>query len=207
MKKRLVQSLSIIVFLLVIFIVAKSNDNETITYESDTPFSGVMDVVPDISAIPTTELQVVDVVAEPEVPEIETSELYLQYQQMGYSSEEFYEDLALLEAITIAEAGNQSELGKRLVIDCVLNRIDSARWRDDDTIKEVITHPYQFETYTNGAYTRVELDESVGQLVEEEILNRTNYDVIYFRTGCYFSCVPAIMKEGDHYFSGESKQY
>ena len=204
MKKRLVQSLIVAVFAAVIFLGTESNKIHAIGYETDSPFAGVSNIVPILDTLSIVEDNDIDIVAEPEIPEIETSELYLSYINMGYSSEDFYDDLELLAEITIAEAGNQSELGKRLVIDVILNRIDSDRWRDDYTISEVVTHPGQFETYINGAYASVELDETVCQLVEEEILNRTNTQVMYFRTDYYFDGLPALFQEGDHYFSGDS---
>ena len=203
MKKRILNSLAVILFLLVIFKLADSNDNTT-EYKTDSPFAGVSNVVPDISSLPQVDENEVVAVAEPE-PTIEDSELYLSYIGMGYTSDDFYRDLDLLAAITIAEAGNQPEIGKRWVIDTVLNRIDSDLWRDDLRIVEAITHPGQYETYSNGAYTRVTIDEDTRRLVEEEILNRTNYDVIYFKTDGYFTGAPEIDHIGDHWFSGDYK--
>lgn len=203
MKKRLIQSLILGLFLLVIFQVAKSNRHYN--YKTNSPRAGVMKGISyEYKPVVTAEVNNVPIVAEPEVPEIETTWLWTYYiERLGYSREKFYSDIDLLSRITIAEAGNQSELGKRLVIDVVLNRIDSTSWRDDDTIWEVIAHPGQFETYSNGAYTRVALDESINELIVSELKNRTDVDVIYFRTKYYFDCVPELFKEGDHYFSGE----
>ena len=203
MKKRLIQSLILGLFLLVIFQVAKSNRHYN--YKTNSPRAGVMKGISyEYKPVVTAEVNNVPIVAEPEVPEIETTWLWTYYiERLGYSREKFYSDIDLLSRITIAEAGNQSELGKRLVIDVVLNRIDSTSWRDDDTIWEVIAHPGQFETYSNGAYTRVDLDESINELIVSELKNRTDVDVIYFRTKYYFDCVPKLFKEGDHYFSGE----
>ena len=203
MKKRLIQSLILGLFLLVIFQVAKSNRHYN--YKTNSPRAGVMKGISyEYKPVVTAEVNNVPIVAEPEVPEIETTWLWTYYiERLGYSKEKFYSDIDLLSRITIAEAGNQSELGKRLVIDVVLNRIDSTSWRDDDTIWEVIAHPGQFETYSNGAYTRVALDESINELIVSELKNRTDVDVIYFRTKYYFDGVPELFKEGDHYFSGE----
>ena len=205
MKKRCVQSLVLTLFLLVIFQVAESNKHYN--YKTNSPRAGAMAFTYEYTPVATAEVNKVPVVAkpEPEVPRIETSWLWTMYtKKYGLSSDEFYRDIELLNRIVGAEAGNQSELGKRLVIDVVLNRIDSIYWRDDDTIWEVITHPGQFETYSNGAYTRVDLDESINELIVSELKDgRTNVDVIYFRTNHYFDGVPALFKEGDHYFSGE----
>ena len=220
MTKRIYSSLIIIAFLLVLTQVAKSENNEKLNTCVENDFdgsarAGACDIVPVLADLPDTSAHQVIFVAEecpPEleeeiVPEIETSWLYTFYMNMGYSREKFYEDLDLLAAITMAEAGNQSELGKRLVIDTVLNRCNSDRWRDDDTLWEVITHPGQYNTYSNGAYKRVAITEDIPRLVEEEILNRTNSQVIYFKTNGYFSWAPALLKEGDHYFCGECAQY
>lgn len=201
MNKRLIQSLVIIILLLVLYQVAESNTHVK-DFIAKSPYAGVFDVTPDISLLPVIEHEV-ETVAEPEIPVIETSELYLLYTKMGYSPEQFYTDIELLAGIVEAEAGNQNELGKRLVIDVVLNRIDSNRWRDDYTIWEVIAHPYQFETYTTGAYMRVSIPDRTYELIEEEIINRTNYEVMYFKTGGYFSGLPELFQEGDHWFSGE----
>lgn len=203
MKKRLVRSLVVIIFLLVIFQVAESSTHVK-GFVAKSPFVGSMNVEPDLSELQIIENEV-EVVAEeePEVPAIEETELYLSYNRMGYTNEQFYTDIELLAGIVEAEAGNQSELGKRLVIDVVLNRIDSNRWRDDYTIWEVIAHPGQFETYTTGAYMRVSIPDRTYEVIEEEILNRTNYDVMYFKTGGYFDGLPALFQEGDHWFSGE----
>lgn len=202
MTKRLIQSLVVIVFLLVMFQIAIFTNTKHINYKTDSPFGGSMNIVPDISMLEVEDNDTIIVAEFMPLPTVEDSELYLQYLKMGYSSDKFYEDLELLAAITLAEAGNQPEEGKRWVIDTVLNRIDSDKWRDDDTIWETIAHPYQYDTYRNGAYTRVTIDEDIRRLVEEELLNRTNYDVIYFKTDGYFTGAPQIDKVGDHYFSG-----
>lgn len=219
MKKRIYESLIIMTFLLVLTQVAKSENNEKLNtcdenVISESTRAGACNIVPVLTDLPDTSANPVIFVAEEcppkleeTVPEIETSCLYKCYINMGFSREKFYEDLDLLAAITMAEAGNQSELGKRLVIDTVLNRVNSDRWRDDDIISEAITHPGQYDTWSNGAYKRVAITEDIPRLVEEEILNRTNSQVIYFKTNGYFPWAPALLKEGDHYFCGECRQY
>lgn len=99
----------------------------------------------------------------------------------------------------IAEAGNQDEIGKRLVADVILNR-----WESEDfpnTIPDVINQPYQFEVTQNNQISNVEWDWSVYTLVCEEIENRTNNEVLYFRTGNYHYGLNPLFKHGDHYFS------
>lgn len=97
-----------------------------------------------------------------------------------------------------AEAGTQSDLGKRLVVDVILNRKDSPIFPDD--IYSVITQRNQFETYSNGAIGRAPATEHIIKLVEEEIQQRTNSTVLYFTAGYYNPYCKPMFKEGDHYF-------
>ena len=211
MKRRLKRSLVVMMFLLVIFRATESGEKKK---EGDTINYGTRAGVAacDYSSVSLSVVETeVETVAEPEeiiseIPKLEDSRLYIQYNKMGFTDEDFYNDLELLAEMTLAEAGNQSELGKRLVIDTVLNRIDSPVWRDDDTIREVITHPGQYETYSNGSYARQQINEDIVRLVEDELFNRTNREVIYFRTGYFFDGVPRLFQEGDHYFSGDSQR-
>ena len=208
MIKRLTQSLVVIMFLLVIFDVTTSNGVEA-TDENVSAIAGAIDISwpteEELTLVDTNTMIVGEAIEEKEEPELTEldSELYLQYQKMGYTEEEFLDDLELLACITLAEAGNQSEYGKRLVIDTVLNRIDSPCWRDDDTIRDVITHPGQYATYSNQAYTYQEMNEDIARLVKEELFNRSRSDVIYFRTDYYFDWCPHVLQEGDHYFGAD----
>ncbi len=207
MIKRLTQSLVVIMFLLVIFDVTTSNGVEA-TDENVSAIAGAIDISwpteEELTLVDTNTMIVGEAIEEeePELTELD-SELFLQYQKMGYTEEEFLDDLELLACITLAEAGNQSEYGKRLVIDTVLNRIDSPCWRDDDTIRDVITHPGQYATYSNQAYTYQEMNEDIARLVKEELFNRSRCDVIYFRTDYYFDWCPHVLQEGDHYFGAD----
>ena len=204
MKKRIYRSLGILVFLICIIFAAKPEEKHT-DYVSDSPRAGVTDFIDweavNKVSVQETEVEVVSA-PEPEVPTVYDTELYSSYIRMGFTEEQFNDDIVLLAAITVAEAGNQSELGKRLVIDTVLNRIDSDQWRDDDTIWETIAHPGQYTSYIHGCHENVIVEEEVLYLVKEEIINRTNADVIYFKTDGYFSGCPEITNEGDHFFSG-----
>ena len=57
------------------------------------------------------------------------------------------DDIELLALVTMAEAEGESEEGKRMVIDTILNRVDSERF--DNTISEVIYAPNQFTSIWN----------------------------------------------------------
>lgn len=76
-------------------------------------------------------------------------EIYAQEKELEVT-EVSYEDAQMLMKIAQAEAGNQGIEGMAAVMRVVLNRVMS----DDfpDTVEEVIKQPYQFESYTDGAY-------------------------------------------------------
>lgn len=111
------------------------------------------------------------------------------------------EEIELLALVTMAEAEGESELGKRLVIDTILNRVDHEYSYWPDTVTEVIYQKGQFEAMWNGRIDKCYIRDDIVQLVKEELLNRTNTEVLYFRTGRYSSYGTPAFKEGNHYFS------
>ena len=109
------------------------------------------------------------------------------------------EDIELLALVTMAEAEGESEEGKRMVIDTILNRVDSERF--DNTISEVIYAPNQFTSMRNGRVDRCYVADDIYQLVIEELTNRTNYDVLYFTAYQYGAYGTPMFQIGNHYFS------
>lgn len=109
------------------------------------------------------------------------------------------EELELLALVTMAEAEDESELGKRLVIDTVLNRVDSPHF--PNTITDVIYQKHQFTSMWNGRYKKTYVDDYVRNLVLEELKDRTNSDVIFFRMDRYSDYGTPLFKEDGHYFS------
>ena len=109
------------------------------------------------------------------------------------------EDIELLALVTMAEAEEESEEGKRMVIDTILNRVDSERF--DNTISEVIYAPNQFTSMWNGRVDRCYVADDICQLVIEELTNRTNYDVLYFTAYQYGAYGTPMFQIGNHYFS------
>ena len=97
-----------------------------------------------------------------------------------------------------AEAGNQSELGKRLVCDTVLNRFDSGKY---ETLYDVINEENQYSVVSDGRIFEVIPAESTYRVVAEELENRTNTEVLYFRTKHYHEFGTPLFVEGAHYFS------
>ena len=109
------------------------------------------------------------------------------------------EDIELLALVTMAEAEGENEEGKRMVIDTILNRVDSERF--DNTISEVIYAPNQFTSMWNGRVDRCYVADDIYQLVIEELTNRTNYDVLYFTAYQYGAYGTPMFQIGNHYFS------
>ena len=109
------------------------------------------------------------------------------------------EDVRLIALVTMAEAEGESEYGKRLVIDTILNRIDSGYF--PDTAKEVIYQPSQFSSMWNGRVDKCSVEDDICELVREEIANRKNSEVIFFTAGKYGNYGVPMFREGNHYFA------
>ena len=108
-------------------------------------------------------------------------------------------DMKLIAQMTMAEAEVESEYGQRLVIDTILNRVDSSTF--PDTVYDVLYQPYQFSSIKDGRFARCHVKKELYELVVEEVHNRTNYDVIFFRTGHYSKYGTPLFKEDSHYFN------
>lgn len=111
------------------------------------------------------------------------------------------EEIELIALVTMAEAEGESELGQRLVIDTILNRVDSDLSYFPDTVHDVIYQKNAFSSVWGDRISRVEVTDEMVELVKEEIESRTNYDVMYFRTNHYSNYGTPLFSEGDHYFS------
>ena len=110
------------------------------------------------------------------------------------------DDIALIALITMAEAEGECEEGKRLVIDTILNRVDSSTW--PNTVYEVVYQPSQFSCVWNGRVNSCYVSEDICNLVREELECRTNYDVVYFTAGGYGAYGTPLFSVGNHYFAG-----
>lgn len=108
-------------------------------------------------------------------------------------------DIELIALVTMAEAEGEHEYGKRLVIDTVLNRVDSVHY--PNTVSEVIYQSGQFSSMWNGRVDRCYVEDEICRLVEEELLERKNCEVIYFTAGGYGKYGIPMFQEGNHYFS------
>lgn len=109
------------------------------------------------------------------------------------------EEIELIALVTLAEAEGECEEGKRLVIDTILNRVDSSYF--PNTVSEVIYQKNQFSSMWNGRCARVTVSNDICELVREEIISRYNADVIFFTANDYGKYGIPMFQVGNHYFS------
>ena len=136
--------------------------------------------------------EVVAKAKEPE-PEPEPVEVAIDY---GMSEE----DIELIALVTMGEAEGEPEMGQRLVIDTILNRIDSERFKGNNA-HDVIYAKNQFSCMWDGRIERCYVMPELVELVKEELLNRTNSEVLYFRADYYHSFGTPVISVGNSYFS------
>lgn len=115
-------------------------------------------------------------------PVIEIKELtYVEYPMEDEIAEEIcFGEMELIAQLVMAEAGNQDLTGKRLVVDVVLNRVDSDEF--PDTVEEVIFQKNQFSVIDNGTFDDAgwTITDECYEAVKLEYEERLNYDILYF---------------------------
>lgn len=133
-----------------------------------------------------------------EEPIFENPRDYVDVLEPDISEEDLY-DLAWL---CMAEAEGENEKGKRLVIDTVLNRVDSKSkyLNKGGSIHDVIWEG-GYSSMTGSRKDRCKPDDYYFNLVKEELLQRTDYEVLYFRTLHYHNFGTPMFVEDHHYFS------
>ena len=109
------------------------------------------------------------------------------------------EEIDLIALCVMAEAEGEPEEGQRLVIDTILNRVDDPRFPDN--VHDVIYQKNQFAGMYGERIERCYVKEELVQLVREELENRTNSEVVFFRTSHYHSYGVPLFQVGAHYFS------
>lgn len=109
-------------------------------------------------------------------------------------------EMELLAQLVEAEAGNQPFEGKCLVVDVILNRVESPGF--PDTIEEVIFQDGQFSVIKNGAFDKAgwNMQESDYAAVMCEMEMHQNKDVLYFNNCSIVSGTGNKFKVGDHWF-------
>lgn len=111
-------------------------------------------------------------------------------------------DMELIAQLVEAEAGNQDLKGKCLVVDVILNRVESPDF--PNTVEEVIFQPGQFSVVTNGAFDKAayNMQESDYAAVAMEYELHQNKDVMYFNNCKAVSGSGKPFKVGGHWFNG-----
>jgi N-acetylmuramoyl-L-alanine amidase len=109
-----------------------------------------------------------------------------------------YDELEYLGACVEAEAGTQGLMGKRLVVDVILNRVDSDKF--PNTITDVIDAPGQFAVVSNGSINKVDISQETFKAIELELKHRTDSEILYFRAD-HYGDGKACYKVNNHYFS------
>lgn len=109
------------------------------------------------------------------------------------------EDVELIALVTMAEAEGECEEGKRLVIDTILNRVDSEYF--PDTVYDVVYQKSQFSSMWNGRVDKCYVQDDIYELVREELKKRSNYEVMFFTAGNYGKYGTPMFQVENHYFS------
>lgn len=109
------------------------------------------------------------------------------------------DDAVLIAKLVLAESEGEPEMGKRLVIDTVLNRLDSEEF--PNTVYDVIYQPYHYDPAWDGRIDQFSDLDDAFKLVVDEIQHRTNYDVLYFRTEKFHEFGTPLIQIENHYFS------
>ena len=104
------------------------------------------------------------------------------------------EEMVMIGKIVEHECPHESELGQRLVIDTIMNRVESEAF--PNTVRDVLAQPGQ---YCNP---KKYPPEGIYILIAQEAIARTNPNVLWYRTKKYHSYGRPITQEGGHYFSG-----
>lgn len=98
-----------------------------------------------------------------------------------------------------SEAGTEEYSGMRLVAAVILNRVEHEAF--PSSIYEVITQPGQFEAYRNGAMIEKTPTPEAIAAARDEMIERSNTEVLFFRTKKYHSGTTPVIKHKNHYFS------
>ena len=126
------------------------------------------------------------------------AEIYIESEQ-DIAEEIYFDSLEYLACCVEAEAGNQGLMGKRLVCDVILNRVDSKDFPDN--IFDVINQKNQFSVVSNGRIYEVSVSDETFEACRLELEERTDKDILYFTAGGYSACGSPTYKYKDHYFS------
>jgi len=101
----------------------------------------------------------------------------------------------LLACVVYSEGNNQDMLGKRLIVDTIMNRKDNERF--PNTISGVVYQSGQYHK-SAGIWTQDCMDA-----VEMEMYERLDYDIYWFNNDGYLPYGTPAYQHGGHYFCWE----
>lgn len=119
-----------------------------------------------------------------------------EYESCTYETKVTDYERSLLERVAMNEAGNQGIQGMRYIVAVILNRVESSSSDFKDTIEGVIFQPNQFATYAPDF-----ISEECKQAVDEELKQRSNYEILWFSRG-WASYGRRLFEYGAHKFNG-----
>lgn len=161
--------------------------------------SSSQDIVEETTIIFEPETTEVPSIEEIQTVEVETESITETQKETEEKFDISNWEIELIALVVMAEAEGECEKGKRLVIDTILNRVDSTHF--PNTVNNVIYQPYQFISMSNGRSDRCYVTKYNCKLVKEELRHRTNYNVMFFTAGHYSSYGVPMFRVGNHYFS------
>ena len=165
--------------------------------ETESELKECLSLYPNINIIELAKSKApVEEIIEEETTENNTEEITEEETIKSYISED---EMNLIALVVMAEADGQCEEGRRLVIDVILNRLDSSIF--PNTVYDVIYQPEQFACMWNGRIDVCYVKEENLKLVKEELYSRFNYDTVFFRTKHFFDFGTPLFHVGAHYFS------
>lgn len=102
----------------------------------------------------------------------------------------------LIARVVMSEAAYEDMIGKRLVVDTILNRVDSPAF--PNTVFGVVYQDGQF-------FKAVNYSPECMDAVELETYERLDYDVLWFAADGYHPYGTKAYQHGGHYFSWRTK--
>lgn len=106
-------------------------------------------------------------------------------------------DKELIASVVMAEGAYEDMIGKRLIVDTILNRKDSPAF--PDTVHGVV---YQDNQY----YRAMNYSTECMDAVELECYERLDYDVLWFAADGYLPYGTRAYQHGGHYFCWRTKK-
>lgn len=109
------------------------------------------------------------------------------------------EEIEYMERCVEAEAGDQGIIGKCLVVDVILNRVESDQFPNN--IIDVINQEGQFAVVSCGSINTVSVTDETRVVVAVELYKRIDHEILYFKTNNYHVYGKQSFSYKDHYFS------